>query len=106
VTNSVTLASQIADSSTKTYMLSGRVRPTTLSSVGARTVEDLSQLNAVVAFVGANGISKDLRITAFDTDEALVKKGLHLTLRGNHPPCRQQQVWLDVSLDVRRARRF
>ena len=74
VTNSVTLASQIADSSTKTYMLSGRVRPTTLSSVGARTVEDLSQLNAVVAFVGANGISKDLRITAFDTDEALVKK--------------------------------
>ena len=74
VSNSVMLVSQIADSSTKTYMLSGRVRPTTLSSVGARTVEDLSQLNAVVAFVGANGISQNFSITAFDTDEALVKK--------------------------------
>ncbi len=74
VTNSVNLASRIADSTTKTYMLSGRVRPTTLSSVGARTVADLSQLNAVVAFVGANGISKDLQISAFDTDEALVKR--------------------------------
>ncbi len=74
VTNSVTLAAQIADSSTKTYMLSGRIRPTTLSSVGARTVEDLSELNAVVAFVGANGVSQSLQVTAFDTDEALVKK--------------------------------
>lgn len=74
VTNSVTLASKIADSSTKTYMLSGRIRPTTLSTVGARTVEDLSQLNAVVAFVGVNGISPDLGLTAFDTDEALVKQ--------------------------------
>jgi DeoR family transcriptional regulator, fructose operon transcriptional repressor len=74
VTNSVNLASRIADSSTKTYMLSGRIRPTTLSSVGARTVEDLSQLNAVVAFVGVNGISPTLQLTAFDTDEALVKQ--------------------------------
>jgi DeoR family fructose operon transcriptional repressor len=74
VTNSVTLASKIADSSTKTYMLSGRIRPTTLSTVGARTVQDLSQLNAVVAFVGVNGISPDLGLTAFDTDEALVKQ--------------------------------
>jgi DeoR family fructose operon transcriptional repressor len=74
VTNSVTLASRIAESSTKTYILSGRIRPTTLSSVGARTVEDLLELNAVVAFVGVNGISPDLKLTAFDTDEALVKK--------------------------------
>jgi DeoR family fructose operon transcriptional repressor len=74
VTNSVTLASKIADSSTKTYMLSGRIRPTTLSAVGARTVQDLEQLNAVVAFVGVNGISPSLGLTAFDTDEALVKQ--------------------------------
>ncbi|KRO39811.1 MAG: hypothetical protein ABR66_00310 [Microbacteriaceae bacterium BACL25 MAG-120322-bin65] len=74
VTNSVILASKIADSSTKTYMLSGRVRPTTLSSVGARTVEDLTNLNAVVAFIGVNGISPELRLTAFDSDEAAVKR--------------------------------
>jgi DeoR family fructose operon transcriptional repressor len=74
VTNSVNLASKIADSSTKTYMLSGRIRPTTLSTVGARTVQDLEQLNAVVSFVGVNGISPSLGLTAFDTDEALVKQ--------------------------------
>lgn len=74
VTNSVTLAQKIADSSTKTYMLSGRIRPTTLSTVGAATVQDLSQLNAVVAFVGVNGISSRLKLTAFDSDEALVKQ--------------------------------
>jgi DeoR family fructose operon transcriptional repressor len=74
VTNSLNLAARIADSSTKTYMLAGRIRPTTLSAVGARTVEDLSSLNAVVAFLGANGVSPNLHFTAFDTDEAAVKK--------------------------------
>jgi len=73
VTNSVMLASRIADSSTKTYMLPGRIRPTTLTAASARTVEDLSRLNAVVAFVGINGISSELKLTAFDTDEAAVK---------------------------------
>jgi len=37
-------------------------------------VEDLGRLNAVVAFMGTNGISSDLKLTAFDTDEAAVKK--------------------------------
>ena len=74
VTNSVNLAARIADSSTKTYMLPGRIRPTTLSALGSRTVEDLGRLNAVVAFMGTNGISSDLKLTAFDTDEAAVKK--------------------------------
>jgi DeoR family fructose operon transcriptional repressor len=74
VTNSVMLASRIADSSTRTYMLPGRIRPTTLSAVSTRTVEDVSRINAVVAFVGINGISPELKLTAFDTDEAAVKK--------------------------------
>jgi DeoR family fructose operon transcriptional repressor len=54
-------------------MLGGRIRPTTLSAVGAKTVEDLRQLNAVVSFIGVNGISPELGLTAYDTDEALVK---------------------------------
>jgi len=32
------------------------------------------ELNAVVSFIGANGISIQGGITAYDTDEALVKK--------------------------------
>lgn len=74
VTNSVTLAAKIADSSTKTHMLGGRIRPATLSAVGAKTVDDLRRLNAVVSFIGVNGISPELGLTAYDTDEALVKQ--------------------------------
>jgi len=74
VTNNIRLVQRIGDSETRVHMLSGTVRPTTLSSVGPRTVADLQDLNAVVAFVGANGVSSDLRMTAFDTDEAIVKK--------------------------------
>jgi len=74
VTNSITLANRIADSSTPTQLLGGRVRPATLSAVGAKTIADLMELNAVVSFIGANGISLQGGITAYDTDEALVKK--------------------------------
>lgn len=74
VTNSVTLASRIADSSTPTHLLGGRIRPATLSAVGAKTVSDLLDMNAIVSFIGANGISLAGGITAYDTDEALVKK--------------------------------
>ncbi len=76
ITNSVRLANTIAESSTQLYMLAGRVRATSLSSVGARTVEDLQDLNALVAFIGTNGISSDATFTAYDTDEALVKKSM------------------------------
>lgn len=76
ITNSVRLANTIAESSTKLYILAGRVRSTSLSSVGARTVEDLQDLNALVAFIGTNGISNDGTFTAYDTDEALVKKAM------------------------------
>ena len=74
VTNNIRLVQRIGDSETKVHMLSGTVRPTTLSSVGARTAADLDDLNAVMAFIGANGVAADLRMTAFDTDEAIVKK--------------------------------
>ena len=74
VTNSLTLANRIADSSTPTHLLGGRVRPATLTAVGAKTIADLMELNAVVSFIGANGISMQGGVTAYDTDEALVKK--------------------------------
>ncbi|MEY3029158.1 MAG: hypothetical protein RL198_555 [Actinomycetota bacterium] len=74
VTSNLSLALRIADSSTKTYVLAGNVRPATLSTVGVRTVEDLSNQNALVAFLGTNGISRDLSFTAYDHDEAAVKR--------------------------------
>jgi DeoR family transcriptional regulator, fructose operon transcriptional repressor len=74
VTNSITLASKLADSSTQTVMLGGRIRPASLSAVGAKTVSDLMDLNADIAFLGANGVSFDGGVTAYDTDEAMVKR--------------------------------
>jgi DeoR family fructose operon transcriptional repressor len=74
VTNNLTLAGKIADSTTQTYLLGGKIRPATLSAVGAKTCEDLRELNAAVSFIGANGFSLEAGVTAFDTDEALVKK--------------------------------
>lgn len=74
VTNSITLASKLADSSTQTIMLGGRIRPASLSSVGAKTVADLADLNADISFIGANGVSFEGGVTAYDTDEAMVKR--------------------------------
>jgi DeoR family fructose operon transcriptional repressor len=74
VTNSLSLASRIGESSTPVFLLSGRVRATTLSSVGSKTVEDLLSYKAQIAFLGANGIDLESGFTTVDPDEAAVKK--------------------------------
>lgn len=74
VTNNIILASKLADSSTQVNMLGGRIRPATLTAVGAKTVADLMDFNAVVSFLGVNGVGLDAGATAYDIDEALVKK--------------------------------
>lgn len=76
VTNNITLASRLADSSTQTVVLGGRIRPATLSSVGAKTVSEVGYYNAQMSFIGANGVSFDGGIASFDTDEAEVKKAM------------------------------
>ena len=74
VTNNITLASKLADSETQVHMLGGRIRPATLSAVGAKTISDLLEFNAMASFLGVNGVGLEGGATAFDTDEALVKK--------------------------------
>ncbi|MEY4714429.1 MAG: hypothetical protein RIQ37_759 [Actinomycetota bacterium] len=76
VTNNITLASKLADSSTQTVILGGRIRPATLSSVGAKTVSEVGNYNALVSFIGANGASFEGGIASFDTDEAEVKRAM------------------------------
>ena len=74
VTNNVRLASAVSDSGTKVHLLGGGVRPATLSTLGSAAVEDLRGWNASVAFIGVNGVSKDLTMTAYDPDESRVKR--------------------------------
>lgn len=74
VTNSLSLASRIGESSTPLFFLSGRIRPTTLSAVGSKTVEDLMTYKAQIAFLGANGIDMESGFATVDPDEAAVKR--------------------------------
>ncbi len=74
VTSSLTLASMISESSTQVFMLGGRIRSTTLSAVGSRTVAELGTFHAQVSFIGANGINLEAGFTTVDPDEAAVKR--------------------------------
>ena len=74
VTNNIPLANQIADSGTPVHLLSGRLRATTLSALGSRTVADISGFRAQIVFLGANGIDINLGFTTSDPEEASVKQ--------------------------------
>jgi DeoR family fructose operon transcriptional repressor len=74
VTAGLNLASQIARTGTPVIMLGGRVRGTSLSSVGQSAAKELAGYHAQVAFLGANGISLEAGFTTADQDEALVKR--------------------------------
>jgi DeoR family transcriptional regulator, fructose operon transcriptional repressor len=76
VTNSLTLASVLGESATQVYLLGGRIRPTTLSSIGSKTVEDLKSYRAQIAFLGTNGIDINYGFSTVDPDEAAVKKAM------------------------------
>lgn len=74
VTASLTLAAQVARTGTPVSMLGGRVRATSMSSVGQTAAKELANYHAQVAFLGANGVSLEAGFTTADQDEALVKR--------------------------------
>lgn len=74
VTNSIPLGNQVAESRTPVHLLSGRLRSTTLSALGSRTVNDIAGFRAQVVLLGANGIDTKLGFTTSDPEEAAVKQ--------------------------------
>ena len=74
ITNSLTLATQIGDSSTHIILLSGRIRPITLSAVGELALTAMENFHADIAFLGTNGVSTEIGFTTPDPDEAAVKR--------------------------------
>lgn len=74
VTNSVILAMRIGDSTTQVIMVSGRIRPITMSAVGELATSGLRDLHADISFLGTNGIDSKVGLTTVDQDEATVKK--------------------------------
>ena len=74
VTNNITLASRIGESTTRMILLGGEVRPQSLSTTGNLAVEELNKFHAQVAFIGVNGISDEAGLTTADIGEAVVKR--------------------------------
>ena len=76
ITNSIPLGNQVADSGTPVHLLSGRLRPTTLSALGSRTIEDIASFRAQLVMLGSNGVDPQMGFTTSDPEEAAVKRAL------------------------------
>lgn len=76
ITNSIPLGNQVADSGTPVHLLSGRLRPTTLSALGSRTLEDIASFRAQLVMLGSNGVDPQMGFTTSDPEEAAVKRAL------------------------------
>lgn len=74
ITNSLTLATQIGDSTTHVILLSGRIRPVTLSAVGELALSAMENFHADIAFLGTNGVDTEIGFTTPDPDEAAMKR--------------------------------
>lgn len=74
VTNSLNLSLAIGETNTNVVLLGGRIRPVTLSAVGAHALNMVTSLHASVCFIGTNGIDSQIGFTTPDIDEAEVKR--------------------------------
>jgi DeoR family fructose operon transcriptional repressor len=74
VTNSLILATDIGDSSTNVILLSGRIRPITLSAVGDLALHAMENFHADIAFLGTNGVDNKIGFTTPDPDESAMKR--------------------------------
>lgn len=75
VTNAPAIASALADHARITLLLlGGRVLSGKGAAVGAATVRDIRMMRADLCLLGACGLAPDAGVTAFDQDEAEVKR--------------------------------
>jgi DeoR family transcriptional regulator, fructose operon transcriptional repressor len=77
VTNAVPIALALADRpSFEVLLIGGRVRSRTLATVDDWAVRTLEELSVDVAFVAANGVSRERGLTTPDPAEAAIKRAL------------------------------
>lgn len=74
VTNGIVHARKLIDKGFETYMVGGKIRPTTEAIVGSEAVTNITRLNFSKAFIGANGIDIKAGYSTPDVDEANIKK--------------------------------
>lgn len=74
VTNGIAHAKKFAAKGFKTIVLGGLLKASTEAIVGLTAADSIKKYNFNKAFIGTNGISKDLGYTTPDSDEAFLKK--------------------------------
>ncbi|WP_411844266.1 DeoR/GlpR family DNA-binding transcription regulator [Salinicoccus sp. HZC-1] len=74
VTNSITLIDQLVRNGHNTYVLGGKVKPTTKAVVGHDVVDKLRNLTFDKCFVGVNAVDVHHGFSTPDEDEAYIKR--------------------------------
>lgn len=73
VTNGIVHARKLIDKGFNTYLVGGKIRPTTEAIVGSEAVTNISRLNFSKAFIGTNGVDIKAGYSTPDIDEANIK---------------------------------
>ncbi len=74
VTNSITLIDQLVRNGHNTYVLGGRVKPTTKAVIGHEVVDKLRKLSFDKCFVGVNAIDLNHGYSTPEEEEAYIKR--------------------------------
>lgn len=74
VTNGIVNAQKLLENNINTYILGGKIKPSTTAIIGEQAMKELKGYRFNYAFVGANGISYKSAITTPDTSEACIKE--------------------------------
>jgi len=77
ITNSTIVFKElVGNSNLEIIMIGGKVRSTTLVTVGSMALETLKHFHVEKAFLGTNGISLDIGLTTSDLDESMIKTAM------------------------------
>lgn len=74
VTNGLTHVDALLQKGFKTYIVGGRVKPTTKAMIGSGAIESLQKYRFDKAFLGTNGVHPQYGFTTPDPEEAQIKK--------------------------------
>lgn len=74
VTNGMRHAQKLIARGFKTYIIGGRVKPSTEAIVGAEGIKSMQKYNFTKSFLGTNGIHLEHGFSTVDTEEASIKE--------------------------------
>ncbi|RDW18982.1 DeoR/GlpR family DNA-binding transcription regulator [Oceanobacillus chungangensis] len=73
VTNGILHASILTDNNITTYLIGGKIKPSTKAIIGPTSLDELRNYRFSKAFLGINGIDREFGCTTPDPEEAALK---------------------------------